>query len=351
MAYEDQTFSRSGPSHLTAVDWSNLNHKRSVLASLVQGVYTLQHDQRHNRKYPYALAHPWWDSFNFQVYQRLVDNNDGSIFGVVFRLLSSCHQTGGPPQYVIAFRGTIMKPENWEEDVKLNVKVVLNRIQKSNRFRTALEAATQAIQIEHKCVWLVGHSLGSSLALAVGREIVKKFKVRLETYLFNPPFISLPIERIKNNKVKTGIRYLTSFVTAGLTQLTAAAAVAVTTETSKKDYFAMLSTWVPYVFINRADPICSEYAGYFKNRESMEAIGAGKIVRIATKRSVLSMFSSHEPLHLLPCAHITLNVTAATRFKEAHGICKEWLKFKEAHGIDQWWRRDLKVECKQYQYK
>ncbi|XP_047974291.1 GDSL esterase/lipase At4g10955-like [Salvia hispanica] len=345
MAYVDQTFSRSGPSYISAVDWSNINHKRSVLASLVQGVYTLQHDQRHNRKYPCALAHPWWDSFNFRVHDRLVDNKDGSIFGLVYSLISSPHQqTDGPPQYVIAFRGTIMKPENWEEDVKMNLKVFLNRIQKSNRFRTALEATTK---FKHERVWLVGHSQGSSLALAVGREIVKKFKVRLETYLFNPPFISLPIERVKNSKVKAGLRFVSSFVTVGLT----AAAVAVVSDASKKDHFAMLSTWVPYLFINRADPICSEYVGYFKNREAMEAIGVGAIVRVATKRSVLSMFSSSEPMHLLPSAHITLNVTAATRFKEAHGICKEWLKFKEAHGIDQWWRRDLKVECKQYQYK
>ncbi|XP_047965377.1 GDSL esterase/lipase At4g10955-like [Salvia hispanica] len=273
------------------------------------------------------------------------DTNNFSIFGAVFEFINYEHcQTVGTPQYVIAFRGTLLRPENWEEDIKLNFKLFLNGLQKSNRFRTGLEAASQMINYQN--VWLAGHSLGSSLALAVGREMAKRFKVRLETYLYNPPFISLPIDRIKSEKVKLGLRLTGSLLTAGLT-----ADVAAATDVIKTDSFDALSTWVPYLFINRADPIFSEYVGYFKGRESMEAIGAGKIVRVATKISVLSMFSSREPLHLLPSAHITLNVMAATMFTGAHGrICKEWLRFKEAHGIDQWWRRDLKVENNHYRH-
>lgn len=74
----------------------------------------------------------------------------------------------------------------------MNFKLFLNGLQKSNRFRIGLEAANQMI---NQNVWLAGHSLGSSLELAVGREMAKRFKVRLETYLFNSPFISLPIDR------------------------------------------------------------------------------------------------------------------------------------------------------------
>ncbi|KAG6425649.1 hypothetical protein SASPL_116094 [Salvia splendens] len=169
--------------------------------------------------------------------------------------------------------------------------------------------------ISYQNVWLAGHSLGSSLALAVGREMAKRFKVRLETYFL---------------------------WTAGLTAVAAADVI-------KTDSFDALSDWVPHLFINPADPLCSEYAGYFEHKEYMETIGEGEIVRVSTENSIRSIFSSREALHLLPSAHITLNVTAATRSKEAHGIWEKWLRFKEAHGIDQWWRRELRVKYKHYQ--
>ncbi|KAL1565514.1 GDSL esterase/lipase-like protein [Salvia divinorum] len=341
MVYENQKFSLNGPLYLTTIDWGNDNHKRAVVASLVQGVYTLEHDRRHDRQGDNALAPPWWQFFNFRLVRTLIDSKDASIFGAVFEFIKYPHgQTAGMPQYVIAFRGTLLKPETWEEDVKLNFKLFLNGLEESNRFQKGLEAASQTT--DYKSVWLAGHSQGSSLALAVGREMVKRFRACLETYLFNPPFISLPIDQIKSEKVKLGHRITSSLLTAGLT----ATAVAVAADAVRADPFAPLSAWVPHLFINRADPLCSKYAGHFEHREYMEAIGAGEIA----ESSIGSILSSREALHLLPCAHLTFNVTAAPRFEDAHGIRREWLTFKEAHGIDQWWRRGLEVECKHYQH-
>ncbi|CAI9775069.1 unnamed protein product [Fraxinus pennsylvanica] len=60
-------------------------------------------------------------------------------------------------------------------------------------------------------VWLAGHSLGSSIALLTG-----KYGIHIETYLFNSPSMSPPIERIKNEKLKHGGRFADRVFAAGL---------------------------------------------------------------------------------------------------------------------------------------
>ncbi|KAL1565513.1 GDSL esterase/lipase-like protein [Salvia divinorum] len=322
---KSQIFNLSGPSFLTAVDWSNSHHRRSVAECLVQAVYALEDD----RKCPDALAPPWWLSFNFRLVQILDDSHDVSRFGAVFEFVNYqyyYHQvpaTQRPPQYVIAFRGTSLKSENRKEDFKLDAHLLINDHKKSSRFQTGLEIASQMVQYGN--VWLAGHSARSSLALAVGREMAKGYGVHIETYLFNPPFLSPHIEWIKSNKVKLGLRLIGSLVTAG---------VAVVAGAREMDPFVALSTWVPYLFINRSDPFCSEYAGYFKHRGDMEAIGAGKIGRVATKNSIGSILSSSEALHLIPSAYLSINDTARS--------------VREAHGISQWWRHGLELEYKYY---
>ncbi|KAL3819925.1 hypothetical protein ACJIZ3_005830 [Penstemon smallii] len=166
----------------------------------------------------------------------------------------------------------------------------------------------------------------------------------LETYLFNPPFASAPIEKIKNEKVKFGLRFANSVLTAGVAA--AAAAVAKRSggdpKAQKNDSFIVLSSWIPYLFINTNDPVCSEYVGYFEHREKMEKIGAGKIGKLATKHSIGSIVSSamgknSEATHLIPSAYLSIN-------------CSSGNNYKEAHGIHQWWKLDLELKYKLYQY-
>ncbi|KAK7846142.1 gdsl esterase/lipase [Quercus suber] len=96
-----------------------------------------------------ALATPWWESFHFQLHHKLVDNND-SIFGAIYEFK---YPNPAPsfPQYVIAFRGTLMKKEivTWRQ-IKLQVTM-------SGGAR----------------VWLAGHSLGSAMALFAGKNMAK----------------------------------------------------------------------------------------------------------------------------------------------------------------------------------
>ncbi|OIS96195.1 PREDICTED: GDSL esterase/lipase At4g10955-like [Nicotiana attenuata] len=358
MASEREIFSLSGPLFLNAIDWRNTDHRRSVAASLVQSVYILERDRQQNRLGPKALAPPWWEFFHFRLIQVLVDNEDQSYFGAIFEYkypnshfnypYYSAHnhnqnqnQYQNPPKYVIAFRGTIAKKDSRSQDYKLDFKVIRSNLHNSSRFHIALQAVQSIVQnYGASDIWLAGHSLGSAIALTIARDMVIKIGIHLGTYLFNPPFASLPIEKIKNEKVKHGIRFAHSVVKAGL----AAAVKSQRPEPPhKSDDFTILSAWVPYLFVNPSDPICSEYVGYFEHREKMVAIGAGEIERIATQNSIRSIISTaiekeSEPSHLLPSAFVTVNLSPSP-------------DFKRAHGIHQWWKPDLQCNYKLYQFR
>ncbi|KAL0452415.1 UNVERIFIED_CONTAM: GDSL esterase/lipase [Sesamum latifolium] len=339
MASEKEIFSLTGPTFLTSIDWNNSQHRRSVAASLVQGVYTMERDRQHNRPGSQALAPPWWQFFNFKLNHILVDNHDLSYFGAIYEFESpySYHSYSGqrPPQYVIAFRGTIKKQGNREQDFKLNVHFMLHNLNNSTRYQIGLESVRAlAYKAGPENVWLAGHSLGASIALLIGRDMVKHPRMNLETYLFNPPFASLPIEKIGNEKLRHGLRFASSVLTAGLAVATGGGKSA-----KEDDTFVALSTWVPYLFVNASDPICSEYVGYFEHREKMESMGAGKIGRLATKHSIGSIVRGKdcEAGHLIPCAYLSINLSPSQ-------------SFKEAHGIHQWWRQDLEFKYKLFQY-
>ncbi|KAK4403670.1 GDSL esterase/lipase [Sesamum angolense] len=147
MASEKEIFSLTGPTFLTSIDWNNSHHRRSVAASLVQGVYTMERDRQQNRPDHQALAPPWWQFFNFKLNQILVDNHDLSYFGAIYEFNSPYpyHSYSGqrPPQYVIAFRGTIKKPGNREQDFKLNLHFMLHNLNNSTRYQIGLESSEQ----------------------------------------------------------------------------------------------------------------------------------------------------------------------------------------------------------------
>ncbi|KAI3955684.1 hypothetical protein MKW98_006044, partial [Papaver atlanticum] len=49
-----------------------------------------------------------------------------------------------------------------------------------------------------------------------------------------------------------------------------------------KDLFTYLSIWVPNLFLNPYDIVCSGYIGYSENRENMQSYGVGRIEGLAT---------------------------------------------------------------------
>ncbi|CAL5364553.1 unnamed protein product [Camellia sinensis] len=342
MASEREIFSLSGPVYLTVDDWKNPHHRRSVAASLVQGVYILERDRQQNRQGPQALAPPWWDFFHFQLIRVLVDDVDHSIFGAIyeFKFPPYCNYfVQNPPRYVVAFRGTIAKPDTRSQDLKLDLQFVQNSLQQSTRFQIAMQAVQNMVAMAGAAnIWLAGHSLGSAIALLAGKNMVK-IGCFVETYLFNPPFTSAPIEKIKNKKLKHWIRFTSSVVTAGI-------AVAVNghhQSPQKDDSFSVLSGWIPYLFVNPSDPISSEYIGYFEHRLKMMKVGDGSLGRLATQNSIGSLLSGalgrdSEPAHLIPSAYLTINLSPSE-------------DFKKAHGIHQWWTPNMQCQFKLYQFK
>ncbi|KAJ4726653.1 GDSL esterase/lipase [Melia azedarach] len=323
---EREIFSISGPLHLTAVDWKNPHHRRSVAASLVQGVYILERDRQANRQGHQAQASPWWNFFHFQLIRGLIDDADHSIFGAIYEYnphVFDCNNNA--PKYIISFRGTLNKPDSRSRDLELDLKCISNKLHQSSRFHLAIQAVQDVVNFAGPAnVWLAGHSLGSAIALLIGKNITKVGHP-METFLFNPPFFSAPIERIQNEKLKHGIRFASSVVKAGF-------ALAVKgTQNQENDLhkFYALAEWIPQLFLNPADHICSEYIGYFQHRKKMEEIGASKIERLATQHSVGSLISGvlgsdSEALHLLPSANLTINLSYCPDFKRAHGIHQWW---------------------------
>nr|CAB3474097.1 unnamed protein product [Digitaria exilis] len=342
-------FDASGPTNCP-------NHRRSVMASLVQGVYVLERDRQWNRQGPDARAPAWWSFFHFDLRQVLVDAADGSIFGAVYSFqppppyhLLDAAAAAGAPHYVVAFRGTITKKGSAKRDLELDLQLVRNGLQGKSRFRVATQAihdtlaAAAAAGHHHHRVWLAGHSLGSAIATLAAKTLARSGSgVILPTFLFNAPFVSAPVERIGDRRVRQGIRIAHSFVKAGVAAIVLqqkGGGAAVHAEAS----FAALAAWVPSVFVNPADPISGEYVGYFDHRREMEAIGAGAVGRLATRNSVKDLLlgigkaGGCEPLHLFPSAVLTVNRAPSP-------------DFKTAHGIHQWWRPDLVLECTAHYY-
>ncbi|KAE8077682.1 hypothetical protein FH972_016222 [Carpinus fangiana] len=335
---KEQTFHISGPVHLTrAAAWTNPDRRRCIIASLVEGVYRLEHDRlgkRHRRHGPQAdLAPPWRDFFLEPQAAHVLADPDGAIFGAIYEYkYPPSLPNPNIPRYVIAFRGVIKKLPTILTDLLSVVRYMLNELKRSTHFHIAMDAVQRMVDIAGAGnVWLAGHSLGSALALLVGKKMVMEKRVPLETYLFNPPFIGLPIELIKDEKLKRVVRTGVAFGKAGLARVVGG-------HRQHSEAFAELSNWSPHLFVNQGDPICAEYIGYFGNREFMKLIGAENIESIAGKSSITSLVSSvvaggdSEASHLLPSAFLTVNKGSTLD------------NFEQAHAIDQWWDPNCRCE-------
>ncbi|XP_010666437.2 GDSL esterase/lipase At4g10955-like [Beta vulgaris subsp. vulgaris] len=330
---QSEVFEFCGPLYLTSsVNWTIQEHRRSVMASLVQGVYITEIDRQQNRTGNDALAPTWWEAFHFKCIKFLEDKMDSSIFGVIFEYMAPQHAS---PKYVIAIRGTMIKPKTGIRDIYLDAKIFLNELSRSFRCEIALSAVAGRIESTDPAnVWLAGHSLGASIALQTGRDMVKK-GYYLETYLFNPPFLRLPVDIVSTRFVKNWARILRSVAEVGLSN--------VFKKTKEGDPFTLLQSWIPYLFVNPKDMICCEYLGYFEHREKMQRWGVGEVEKIATKNSVVGLVSDAlgrygETSHLIPSAIVTANMNV----KEPG--------FLGAHRLCQWWEQHSHWESKCYQY-
>ncbi|XP_048490074.1 GDSL esterase/lipase At4g10955-like [Beta vulgaris subsp. vulgaris] len=215
--FQSEDFGSCVPSFLT----SNVNgllkkYTTSIMACLVKGVYLAERDRQEVRQGNQETAPAWWKAFNFKCIKFLKDAVDSSIFGAIFENMDP---QDASPTHVIAIRGTMLKPKTAIRDVYLDAKIALNEL--SHRHSSRCEIALKAVEgiivrsTNFTNIWLAGHSLGASIALQTGRDMVKK-GYELETYLYNPPFPRFPLEIINCQKAKDGARIMRSVVKAGV---------------------------------------------------------------------------------------------------------------------------------------
>ncbi|PNX88804.1 GDSL esterase/lipase [Trifolium pratense] len=224
-------------------------HRKSVAASLVQGVYVLGKDRQEQRKGLDFIAFPWWAFFHFQLLHTLVDDVDSSVFGAIYEFKPppsiGNNTLQRSPRYVIAFRGTITKADSVSRDI--------HRTSCSEIAINTVRNMVANVGGNGSNIWLAGHSLGSGMSLLAGKTMAKS-GIFIESFLFNHPFASAPIERIKNKKTKHRLRIAGSVLTAGL-----AIAMNSDKQSSSHDSFAALFAWIPCLFVNPSDSLCSEY--------------------------------------------------------------------------------------------
>ncbi|KAL8141574.1 hypothetical protein V2J09_014606 [Rumex salicifolius] len=344
MATDKRDFNKRGPTHLTIVDWflhltsfvfncmEDDHHRRSVAAALVEGVYILEKDRQKKRHGSQARAPTWWEFFRFKLVRELVDDKDNSIIGAVFEYDTS---TRGSPRYIVAFRGTILRWRSLVGDFSYNLKVIKNKLRKTARLEIAVKAVKEVVKKSPNMnVWVAGHSLGASIAMLAAKKMFL-LDTHVESFLFNPPYVSAPIETIKDRRVKFGLRTAGTLLTAGLVL-----ANKKKLESSSDDFTAFAS-WVPNLFVHPSDHICSEYIGYFGKSGKMEESGVGQIVRLALPHSLAGLMMNTfvkkavSAAHLIPSARLTVN---NSNNMASSSRLRDWFK---AHKLEQWWSLDL----------
>lgn len=264
----EEIFSHSGPSYFDVIDWNNVHYRRCVAASLVKGVYVSERDRQQKRNGPQAFAPPWWEFFHFQLQEVLRD--DCSIYATIYKYNSSSssskssyksitHSTHSAPKYVVAFRGTLLKRHSMLEDLKLDLKIIRNGLHKTFRLQNALRIIQNMVQeVGASNIWLAGHSLGAAIGMLLGKDMAK-LGYPLECYLFNPPYISAPLEKIKDMEIKHQIRCVKSVIKTRI-------AVAVkdhhlpchfhhhgSNHDNDNASFVIMSSWFPNLFVNPED--------------------------------------------------------------------------------------------------
>lgn len=136
-------------------------------------------------------------------------------------------------------------------------------------------------------VWLAGHSLGSSLAIQAGKNIVAEKDVFLKTFLFNPPFPSLVTKGIVGERVKEWIEDKSIKFTAKFATLFKSPDQLAEDEAN----FEKLSRWFPHMFVNENDWICSRYIRYFNHIKTLNETEA-RHWRVAKMYSIRALLKN-----------------------------------------------------------
>ncbi|KAH9322660.1 hypothetical protein KI387_017299, partial [Taxus chinensis] len=80
------------------------------------------------------------------------------------------------PKIVVAFSGTVSKPDSFGKDMILDFILLTNELHSSSCFYVVFEAVKTNIH-RHRCenVWIIDHSLGATLDLLAGQKMVEEY--------------------------------------------------------------------------------------------------------------------------------------------------------------------------------
>ena len=262
----------------------------------------MENDRLKCRSYNDAeLAPPWWQSFGFIMLKAIVNRSEENhqfTYGAIFKLVAP---SPSAPEYVIAFRGTMLTHPKVMEELTQGFWVVFNALADYTRLKHA-HPEVDSILSSSSSVWLAGHSLGASMALEIGRNQMLENGRNVPTFLFNPPHVS-PAAIIPE-ECKTLVYKMSFAVKFGLANMLPGY------HARTKKMFQQLAPWVPDLYVNPADLICRGFYDYFIQRQKV-SVDHPRFAKTAARGSYrdmfFSMFSDKTQPHLLPSARMWTN--------------------------------------------
>lgn len=380
--------SGSSPATMINVNWDSHEHRRCIAACVVNGTYATESDEYMNRMHTgEALAPAWWKSFSFrrlktlryececllcETKTRLLSSSSGahrpcSIYGAILEHVppaaGALRDHPSAPRYIVAFRETILRRHQQHQqhqyeqqhqhtvfcDMHLNLRILVNKQHGCGRFRDArkevgrlLDSVADGSHVAPAAVWLVGHSLGASIALNVGRDMPTK-GCYLPTFLFNPPQVSLAPSMLPQAlpRVAKRVVYPTSYAVKAALGST----VLKRQERDMEALFQTLAPWVPELYVHERDIVCQGFIDYFEQRQKMldRLRPVAEVAMKLSLRDMLISFHSTEPAesgdgervrpHLLPSARLWKNSS-----------------YHYAHGLEQWWKPDSELRLTSSRY-
>jgi hypothetical protein len=206
------------------------------------------------------------------------------------------------------------------QDLMQDTLVLFNALAGNRRFKRTHLDVDNLISTGGGSVWLAGHSLGASLALEIGRNIMLNKGQNVPTFLFNPPHVSPApvIDGVLDEEHKTGLYTASYAVKFALSNVLRGH------RSRTKKLFQQLAPWVPELYVNPEDCICRGYIDYFVQRQRVSE-NHPRFASTAARTSYRDMlfFRTLRP-HLLPSARLWTNSSQKM----------------EPHGLRQWWKPD-----------
>ncbi|KAJ0836534.1 putative fungal lipase-like domain, alpha/Beta hydrolase [Helianthus annuus] len=161
---------------------TNPDHRRSVAACLVQGVYILERDHQESVKHlKLLLLHGGTSSsLTYTVNSKTTPIHASSVPSTN----PNTHLHNTPRLTSIAFRGTLIKGNAFSRDLELDIHIIKNGLHLTSRFDIGMQAVRKLLRSQalKSNIWLTGHSLGSAMALLAGKQMTKT-GIFLDSYL------------------------------------------------------------------------------------------------------------------------------------------------------------------------